>query len=309
MTKRAFSTSLRAATLAAVFAFSVLPLQAEELTITHAQGETKVAANPQSVLVFDYAALDTLDALGIKVTGVPGSNLPPFLSQYQSDDYLKIGSLFEPDYEAVAAANADLAIVAGRSSSAYEQLSAILPTVDLSNGWDDFTGAVKTNSKIMGEIFGKQAEIDTMIADFDNSVADFKAEAPKLGTALVVLTNGGKVTAYGPGSRFGLVFDTLGLAPAVADVEAATHGEAISFEFILEANPDWLIVIDRDAATGTASGAAEQVLDNELIHQTKAWQNKQIVYVDPVRWYIVNGGLRNMHIMVDELKSAMLPSQ
>ncbi len=301
------TASLRAVALATAFAFSALPLQADELTITHAQGETEIAANPQSVLVFDYAALDMLDALGVKVAGVPGTNMPPFLSQYQGDEYLKIGSLFEPDYEAVAAAGGDLAIVAGRSSTAYEQLAAILPTIDLSNGWDDFAGAVKRNSQIIGEIFAKQAEVETMIADFDASVAEFQAAAPELGNVLIVLTNGGKVTAYGPGSRFGLIHDTLGLEPAVADVEAATHGEAVSFEFLLETNPDWMIVIDRDAATGEATGAAEQVLDNELVHQTKAWQNEQIVYVDPVRWYIVNGGLRNLQIMVDDLKVAMLP--
>src|SRR5690606_41003609 len=70
------------------------------------------------------------------------------------------------------------------------------------------------------------------------------------------------ISAYGPGSRFGILHDTLGVAPAVEDVEAATHGEAISFEFILETNPDWLFVVDRDAATGEGGEAAAQVLED-----------------------------------------------
>ena len=126
-----------------------------------------------------------------------------------------------------------------------------------------------------------------MIAALDEKIAAVKADAADAGTGLVVLTSGGEVTAYGPGSRFGWIHDTLGVTPAVADVEAATHGDAISFEFILEANPDWLFVIDRDAATG--SGGAEAVLDR-LVQQTNAWKNGHVVYIDgPL--YIVNGDL------------------
>lgn len=281
-------------------------VQAEDLTITHAQGETAVAANPETVLTYDFAALDLLDALGIEIAGLPGSNLPPYLSKYASDDYLKVGSLFEPDYEAVNAAEPNLIIVAGRSAGAYEQLSQLAPTIDLTNSWADFAGSSISNAEIIGEIFGKQDEVAAMIAEFDAKVSTFQTASADLGTALIVLTSGGEVTAYGPGSRFGILHDTLGVTPAVEDVEAATHGEAISFEFILETNPDWLIVIDRDAAVGQDAEAAEQVLDNELVHQTTAWQQGQVVYVDPVRWYIVNGGLNNLNAMIDELSAAML---
>jgi iron complex transport system substrate-binding protein len=86
-------------------------------------------------------------------------------------------------------------------------------------------------------------------------------------------------------------------------VEAATHGDAISFEFILEANPDMLFVIDRDAATG--SGAAAAILDNELVAETTAWKNGDVVYIDPVRAYIVNGGLISFGIMADQVAEAL----
>jgi iron complex transport system substrate-binding protein len=120
----------------------------------------------------------------------------------------------------------------------------------------------------------------------------------------VVLTNAGEVTAYGAGSRFGWIHDSLGVQPAVADLEAATHGDAVSFEFILEANPDWLFVIDRDAATGQP-GAAEQVLDNELVAQTSAWQQDQVVYIDPIRFYVINGGLPAFTALVEQVGTAL----
>lgn len=300
-------TKISLATTALAAALALAPAAiAQDITVSHAQGDTTLTQNPETVYVYDYAALDLLDALGIDVDGVPATNMPPYLSEYSNGGYAKIGSIFEPDYEAVNAGQPDLTIVAARSSTAYPQLSEMVPTIDLTNNWEDFVGSSEANAEIIGTIFDKQAEVSDMIAELDSSIADFNSAAPELGNVLVVLTSAGEVTAYGPGSRFGFVHDTLGLEPAVANVEEATHGEAISFEFILETNPDWLIVLDRDAAVGEATGAAEQVLDNELVHETNAWKNDQVIYVDPVRWYIVNGGVNNLNMMIDELSAAML---
>ena len=66
----------------------------------------------------------------------------------------------------------------------------------------------------------------------------------------MVLTNGPKISAYGPGSRFGWFHSELDLPEAKEGIAPSNHGEAISFEFINEAQPDWLLVIDRVAATG-----------------------------------------------------------
>ena len=54
--------------------------------------------------------LDTLHTLGVDVTGVPAAaKLPPQLEQYADKRYLKVGSMFEPNYEVIhAAAASDL---------------------------------------------------------------------------------------------------------------------------------------------------------------------------------------------------------
>ncbi|KGM13551.1 iron ABC transporter substrate-binding protein [Cellulomonas bogoriensis 69B4 = DSM 16987] len=275
-----------------------------EVTVTHAQGETTVPVNPEVVLTFDLATLDTLDVLGIGVDGVPKSNLPGRLAAYDTDDHLDIGTLFEPDYEAVNAARPDLIIVAGRSSSALPELDKIAPTIDLSNDWADFRTSIEDNSRILGQIFDVEAEVDRLIADLDAGITRTREITADAGEALIVLTAGGEVTAYGPGSRFGFLHDELGVTPAIEDVEEATHGEAISFELIAETDPDWLVVVDRDAATGEAGAAAEQVLDNELVATTTAWSENQVHYVDPVDWYIINGGLGTLQRVVDEVAGA-----
>lgn len=298
MTIRRTATAL----LAGFVALST-PVVAQEITVTHAQGETTLPGVPEKVVSFDFAAIETLEAIGVDVAGLPGSNLPAHLEKYASDDYAKVGSLFEPDYEALAALEPDLIIVAGRSSGAYEELAKIAPTVDLSNDWADFYGSIQANADIVGQLFDKEAEIDALKAETDAKVEAAKAAAADAGKGLIVLTSGAEVSAYGPGSRFGFIHDTLGVTPVIEDVEAATHGDAISFEFILEANPDMLFVIDRDAATG--SGAAAAILDNELVAETTAWKNGDVVYIDPVRAYIVNGGLISFGIMADQVAEAL----
>ena len=108
------------------------------------------------------------------------------------------------------------------------------------------------------------------------------------------MTNGPKVTAYGPGSRFGWVHAALDLPPAVPDVKAANHGEAVSFEFIAKANPDWLLVLDRAAAIGSKEQGARATLNNELVAQTTAWKKGQVVYLPAAEFYIAAGGVQSM---------------
>lgn len=279
--------------------------QETEITVTHVQGETVVPLNPQTVVVFDLASLSTLAALGVDVAGLPKSNLTGNLAQYASDEYADVGTLFEPDYEAVNALEPDLIIVAARSAAALPMLSEIAPTIDLTAEWDEtYFPTQQSNVEILGQIFQKEEEAAALWAELEAKVETLKTYTTDAGTSLIVMTSAGEVTAYGAGSRFAWFHDTLGFTPAIEDIEAATHGEAISFEFILETNPDWLIVVDRDAAIGEAGVAAAQILDNELVAQTTAWANGQVVYVDSSDAYIVMGGLGALTNLVDGFLTA-----
>ena len=275
------------------------------LTVTHAQGELEIDGVPETVIVFDLATLDTLDALGVEVDGVPGGNLPPYLRHFADAGAIPVGTLFEPDYEAVAAAGADLIIVGGRSAAKYSDLAKIAPTIDLSTNRDDYLASARRNVETLGKIFAKEEEAEARLAALDGSVAKLRTEASEAGRVLVLLTTGGRMSAHGPGSRFGIIYDDYGLTPAVEGLDTGNHGQAMSNEFILETNPDWLFVVDRDAAIGREGNSAQQVLDNELVRQTTAWQEDQIVYLDPASWYLVGGGLTAMQSSVDQITQAL----
>lgn len=279
------------------------PAGAAEMVIKHAQGETKLPAVPAKVLTFDIASLDTLTALGIDVAGVPKGNKPDYLAKYAGDKVPTIGTLFEPDYEAVNAAEPDLVIVAGRSRAKYADLAKIAPTIDLSVDDTRYLASAKENVLTLGRIFDKQAAAEALVAKLDTSAAALKVKAANAGNALLVLTTGGKMSTYGPGSRFGILFDEYGIKPADTNIKIGNHGQPASFEYILEKNPDWLFVIDRDAAIGQDKSPASTFLDNDIIHQTKAWKAGHVVYLDPMSMYIVGNGATAMQKVMDQISA------
>ena len=273
-------------------------------TITDAQGTRDLPDRPKTVVVFDLAALDTLDTLGVEVKGVPDWPMSGDLEKYGGDAYAKVGSLFEPDFEAVAALEPDLIVVGGRSQKHLAALSEIAPVLDLTPDNTSFRGSVKRNAEAIGKLFGKQAEVADRLQKLDATTTRLREMTADKGRGLVVLTTGGKISAYGPGSRFSEIHDLYGLAAADPTIEATTHGQVISWEYILKVNPDWLIVIDRDAAIGKAETPARALLDNELVNRTRAATAGHIVYLDPVAMYLTSSGLRAEQAIADSVVAA-----
>lgn len=277
----------------------------EELTIKHKLGEAKVKKNPQKVVVFDFGILDTLDKLGVKATGVPQANIPPYLSKYEDKDaYQNVGSLKEPDFEKINALDPDLIIISGRQSEAYEELNKIAPTVYLGLDTTRYMDSFKENMTTVGQIFGKEDEIKTELEAIDKSIAEVHDKAAASGKkALIVLSNEGKLSAYGPKSRFGLIHDVLGFAAADDKIEVSTHGQSVTSEYVAEKNPDYLFVVDRDAAVATDKDGekAKQTVENDLVKNTNAYKEGHIVYLDPNYWYLSGGGLLSVQEMVKEV--------
>jgi len=292
-------TRFSLAGLVAVAVLSCLPASAQTVTVTTARGPVDVAAQPETVAVFDIAAIDTIHALGLTPAGVPDKLYVPYLADL---DAAPVGTLFEPDLEKLAALGPDLIILGGRSSTQFDAVSGLAPTLDMTI-WEDLVAEARARIEAYGAIFGAEDKAAELRAALDAKLAETAAAAAGKGTALIVMANGPKVSAYGKGSRFGWIHTALNLPEAQENLDPETHGDAISFEFIAEVNPDWLIVIDRGAAIGEAGGASA-TLDNALVQGTTAAQRGQIVYLDPAPIYIAGGGYTSMMQALDELLAA-----
>ena len=289
--------------LAATLASLPLAALAQEVTIDTAQGPVTLPAAPQSVAVYDMAALDTLTAMGVQPTGTIDNILVAPLRE-AAGDAVPVGTLFEPDLEALAALAPDLVIVAGRSATQLGAVSQVAPAIDMSLG-TDLVEEARARIDGYGTLFDRQDRAAQMTAELDDKLAALRAAAEGRGTALIVLTNGPKMSAYGKGSRFGWIFEASGLTEAVEGLDQSNHGQAISHEFIAEANPDWLLVVDRGAAIGADGEGATETLRSALVEGTTAWQQGQVILLDPAATYISAGGFGSLTATLDLLTEAL----
>ncbi|OCA83299.1 ABC transporter [Bacillus sp. FJAT-27225] len=278
----------------------------EELTIKHQLGETNVKKNPETVIVFDYGVLDTLDQLGVKVTGLPQETVPGYLEKYKGSEYQNVGGIKEPDFEKINELGPDLIIISGRQQDAYEELSEIAPTIFLGLDTSKYLESFKENTKTLGKIFEKEAEVEEKLAGIQKTIDSLNEKGKATGkNGLIVLASEGSLSAYGPGSRFGIIHDNFGIEPVDKNIEVSTHGQTISFEYILEKDPDYLFVIDRGAVVQEGGSSAKPLIENELVKKTNAYKNDNIVYLNPDYWYMSGGGLVSVAEMAKEIEEGI----
>ena len=85
----------------------------------------------------------------------------------------------------------------------------------------------------------------------------------------------------------------------------STHGQEVTFEYLVEKNPGYIFVIDRNSITGSKDITAQSIIENELTKQTDAYKNGNIVYLNSVNWYTVSGGYTSTLNMIEEVLSAV----
>ena len=117
----------------------------------------------------------------------------------------------------------------------------------------------------------------------------------------------GEQGAQGQGDKSqGASAEGQGQGQAVAAV-TATHGNEASFETVVSLDPDYIFVMDRDAAIGTEGAQlASEILDNELINTMRVAQEGHIVYLEhPSVWYTAEGGITALDYMLADLEKGL----
>lgn len=273
-----------------------------ELEISHKLGQTTVPLKPARIVCIDIGALETLYSLGVTPVGVSEKFLPAYLKGLQDHPEVHdIGSVIEPDFEAISALSPDLILISTRQERFFDELSEIGPTVYVGTDNADYMASFVKNVNMLGLITGKEEiakqKLDTLTAKIRKAQARYAQDPHK---ALFLIYNNGKFSAFGKGSRFGFIHDVLGLQPVMDLEDESVHGQKLSNELIAEANPDYLFIVDRNAAVLDKRANPAQV-ENRLIQQTQAYKNQKIFYLDPNVWFISGGGLVSVEMMVDDI--------
>ena len=268
----------------------------ETVTIKDLTGDVEVRKNPKKVVALDNRTFETLEAWGINLVAAP-KPIMPASSGYKTDDSIvDIGNHKEPNLEALAAADPDLVIVGQRFGSYYEDIKELLPNADVINlNWDvseeadnpgeNLINGFKDSIDSLGAIFDKKDEAEELKNKLDESIAKAK-DAYKGGSVVSVVVSGGEIgySTPGYGRVWGPLYNVLGLKPAieVENTSSDHKGDDISVEAIAEANPEYLLVLDRDAAVtkdGEESTPASDVIEgSEALKNTEAIKNSNIYY-------------------------------
>ena len=290
-------------------------VQQENITIQSLNGnkevvDLEVSYDPERIAVLDMAALDILDNLGVgdRVVGTATTSLEYLSSYVDNEEIVNLGTIKEADLEAVMECEPEVIFIGGRLASSYDALSEIAPVVYLST--DQEIGVVESvskNAETIASMFGLEAEVEEKTSEFADRIEKL-AEAAQGKTALVGLTTSGSFNLLGNDGRCSIIGVEIGFDNLAAQDSTSTHGNESSFETVVEKNPDYIFVLDRDSAIGSdGAQLAKDIVENELIAGTDAYKSGNIIYLEnPAVWYTAEGGITALDIMLSDLENSIL---
>lgn len=295
------------------FWLTVQPSYAFDLTSN--KGELHLNTPPSRIVSYDLAVLDTLHTLGITAVGVPQSMYKGHWESYQNAPV--VGTLFEPDYEALKALQPELIFAGGRSERAVPLLSKIAPVAGYTTDTSNFVASFTKNNLDLARAFHKESDAQHILDSIHHNVSTLQERnQDKTGIFLFIINN--NIIAHAPGDRFGYAYELTGLTsvitaaempqtsstrpePGSAEAHALQKARAETIQLIVERNPDWLIVLDRGAINDAEKTAAQTIANHPQLSKLDAVQQGRVYYADPNPWYVISGGLTNMLTITNHL--------
>lgn len=273
--------------------------------------DLEVPYDPQRIAILDMASLDILDALGVgdRVIGTASTSLE-YLKDYINDDVANIGTIKEADLEAVMACDPDVIFIGGRLASSYEALTEIAPVVFLSTDSElGVVESVRKNAITIASMFGLEDQVDSLMDGFQERISALQ-EIAEDKTAIVGMCTSGSFNVMGNDGRCSIIGNEIGFENVGVDanIDTSTHGNEASFEFVVQKAPDYIFVLDRDAAISREGAQlAKDIMENELVMSTDAYKNGNLIYLEhPAVWYTAEGGITALDLMLQDLESALI---
>jgi iron complex transport system substrate-binding protein len=263
--------------------------KAGSVTIEDNNGTHEVPKPPKSVVATDNNSFQTLSDWGIQLTAAARALMPSTIPEKDDDDIVDLGLHIEPDLEAVVEVEPDLIITGSRFSQYNEDFEKLAPdaaivTLDVRED-KPFDEELKRRVDTLAEIFDKQDEAKKLDDDLDAAVARVKDAYQSGDKVMSVIVSGGEIGYSAPhvGRTFGPLYDLFDFTPAL-EVEGADddhQGDDVSVETIADSNPDWILVMDRDAALSEEDSqpAAEVIEKSEALKKVTAITEGNVVYM------------------------------
>ncbi|MCT1601197.1 ABC transporter substrate-binding protein [Kocuria sp. p3-SID1433] len=250
-------------------------------------GTQEVPSPADSVVATDNRTFETLCDWDIDLAAAPKPLIPETIECWQGEDTIDIGNHREPDLEALAGAQPDLVVNGQRFADHRSDIEELVPEAALvefePREGEDFFDELQRQTTGMGTVFGHEDDAEQLNSALDDASQRVSETYQEGDTVMAVNVSGGEIgyIAPGLGRTFGPLFDEFGFTPAL-EIEGSSddhQGDDVSVEAIAEADPDWIIVLDRDAAVEEDSSPAEEIISgSEALQNTTAVKEGQVYY-------------------------------
>ena len=266
--------------------------------VAHTMGTTEVPAEPQRVVVMDSPHLDTALALGVTPIGSVQSDVAEGLPAYLGDrteGIELVGTIEEPDLEAIAALEPDLILSSQvRHEAIYEQLSGIAPTVftEYEEGWEAIF-------ETTAEALGRAEEGEQLLADYRERAGEVGEAVGASGLqASIVRFLPDETRVYGPDTFSGSILTDVGFG--LPDLEYDEYSMAyLSAEEITQADADVLFATTYGPADQTTRGSV-----SALWGSLSAVQQGCQFDVDDSEWMLGIGPI-GAGVVLDDIEAAL----
>lgn len=294
--------------------------QAATFSLPHSDGVISLPSTPEKIVAYDLAVIDSLHTLGVPVQGVPqpAELYTGALAALQKAT--KVGTLFEPDYERLQMLKPDLIFAGARSQGEVDNLNELAPTA-IMRLQEPYMEHFREHNLALGKAFNKQREAKQAVRAVEKNVARLsKRNKGKTGAFLFVVND--RVIAHAPGERFGFAYEISGLTSVLPPKDPASipavrpapnSPEALQMQQvnedalrrIVDAEPDWLLVLDRGALNNGPETAADTLAQHATLSNTEAFKEGRVYYVSINDWYVVSGGLTTLKTITEDMLANM----
>lgn len=292
---------------------SILSEQNKTITITSLNAnkeeiQLQVPYDAKRIAILDMPSLDIIDNLGLgnRVVGTADTSIE-YLTDYVENTE-SLGTIKEADLEAIMSVEPDVIFIGGRLAESYDALSEIAPVIYLATDTElGVVESVRKNATTIASIFGKESEVNALMADFDERIEKLNEFATGK-NAVIGMCTSGAFNTLGNDGRCSIIGKEVGFTNIVSEDVTSTHGNESSFELLVDLNPEYMFILDRDAAISTEGAKlAEEIMNNELVAKTDAYKNDNIIYLaHPSIWYTAEGGITALDYMLSDLESELL---
>lgn len=253
--------------------FSVGCSDAEKIELN----EKNTNENKEEVVVATSVAVtEVLDALGIKVSGVPTSS---YELPQSTKDAIKVGNPMSPDLEIIKSLNPTCVVSVDTLGADYEKLFVEnnIPSefVNLQN-----LEGLKEAISSLGERFNKTEEANTLLEELENKEVEVenKSEGKEKTKVLIIFGAPGSIMVATDNSYVGNLVEITGGENIFKGTNSSFM--QVNMEEIIKSNPDKILVMTHGLPEEAKKNVEDEFSKNVSWKNVKAIQNNEVHYLE-----------------------------